>query len=101
LPVEKPYAKNVYWMYHVVLKGDLSDKRTEIMRKLAEKGIETREGFIPYNLQEIFLKEGLTKKEDCPKAKKIAYSSFYIPSGPLLTKEEREYVAKILKEIIL
>lgn len=82
LPIEKSYAKNVYWMFHVVLKGALEGKRDKIMEALKEKGIETREAFIPFNMQEIFIKKGLTRKDECPVANYTALNGFYLPSGP-------------------
>ena len=97
LPIEKSYARNVYWMYHINLLGPAGAKREFIMKKLLEFGIETREGFIPYNMQEIFINKGLVKPQDCPKANRIALSSFYLPSGPCLKEEELEYVADKLK----
>ena len=100
LPVEKPYAKNVYWMFHIVLKGALEGKRDKIMSALKEKGIETREAFIPFNMQEIFIAKGLTKKEGCPVANYVAMNGLYLPSGPDLSEEELKYVADSLKEII-
>lgn len=100
LPIEKSYARNVYWMYHMVLRGKASGHRTSIMKKLLEKGIETREGFVPYNMQDIFIKRGWTRLEDCPKANDVALSSFYLPSGTSLTNEELEYVVKNLREIL-
>lgn len=100
LPVEKPYARNVYWMYHVSLQADARNKRKIVMQKLQECGIETREGFIPYNMQEIFLKKGWTKFGDCPQAKDVAYRSFYIPSGPSLSEEDLEYVSTNLKNVL-
>lgn len=100
LPVEKPYAKNVYWMFHMVLKGVLQGKRNKIMVALKEKGIETREAFIPYNMQEIFIKKGWTSADECPIANEVAENGFYIPSGPDLAEEELRYVSDSLKEII-
>ncbi len=100
LPVEKSYAKNVYWMYHIILKGKLESKRDEIRNKLKEKGIDTREAFIPFNMQEIFISRGLTKKEDCPVANYVALNGFYLPSGINLKEEELKYVSDSLKEII-
>jgi len=100
LPVEKPYAKNVYWMFHIVFQGQFEDKRKQIMVALAEKGVETREAFIPYNMQEIFIKKGLTKADECPVANYIALNGFYLPSGADLTEEELKYVTDSLKEII-
>jgi perosamine synthetase len=100
LPIEKPYAKSVYWMYHLVLRGQLGAHRGEIMSQLKAKGIETREGFIPYNLQEIFIARGWTRAEDCPNANKVAYSSFYLPTGPDISAEELEYVATTFGSIL-
>ncbi|MDP3655587.1 MAG: DegT/DnrJ/EryC1/StrS family aminotransferase [Brevundimonas sp.] len=93
LPVELPGTKNVIWMYHLVLKGILDDKRSAIMAALQERGIETREGFIPYNLQDIFVERGWTAPEECPVANQVAFSSFYLPTSPVMTDEELEYVA--------
>jgi perosamine synthetase len=100
LPIEKPWAKSVYWMYHLVLRGKLGTQRGEIMSQLKARGIETREGFIPYNLQEIFIERGWTRAEDCPNANKVAYSSFYLPTGPNISSEELEYVAAAFGAIL-
>lgn len=93
LPVELPGTKNVIWMYHIVLQGSLAGKRAPIMAALKAQGIETREGFIPYNLQEIFLDRGWTHRDDCPVANSVAYSSFYLPTSPMMTDAELDYVA--------
>ncbi len=100
LPVEKSYAFNVYWMYHIVLKKGIEGKRKEIMQKLSEQGVETREGFIPYNMQEIFINKGWVNIDECPVANQFAYSSFYLPSGAALTIEELEYVSYTLKTVL-
>lgn len=100
LPVEKPYAKNVYWMFHIVLKGKLAGKREEIRNALKEKGIDTREAFIPFNMQEIFLARGLAGKDDCPVANYVAMNGFYLPSGSDLTEEESKYVTDSIKEVV-
>lgn len=99
LPVQKDYAKNVYWMFNIVLKGGLAGKRKFFIDALKAKGIETRESFIPFNMQNIFIGKGLTKKEDCPLANYVAENGFYIPSGPILTDEEKQYVANSMEEV--
>jgi perosamine synthetase len=70
------------------------------MKRFLECGIETREGFIPYNMQEIFIKRGWVNLEDCPRANRSALSSFYLPSGPFLKEDELEYVVDKLKLIL-
>lgn len=93
LPVYRQHAKNVIWMYHMVLKGPLKGRRAEIMAALKEEGIETRDGFIPFNLQKIFLDRGLTREDECPVANDVAYDAFYLPTGPGMTQQELDYVA--------
>jgi perosamine synthetase len=93
LPIHRPHAKNVIWMYHMVLKGALKGKRGQIMAALKDEGVETREGFIPYNLQDIFLERGLTTRHSCPVANDVAYDAFYLPTGPGMTEDQLGYVA--------
>ena len=101
LPVEKSYAKNVYWMYNVVLRGRLKGKRALFMSMLKKNGIDTRESFIPFNGQEIFIKMGLTKKIDCPIANYVGANGFYLPSGPILSIKELNHVAQYVNSIAL
>lgn len=100
LPVELPGTKNVIWMYHLILKGALAGRRSELMAALKEKGVETREGFIPYNLQEIFLSRGWTEPGECPVANSVAYASFYLPTSAVMTEEELNYVATQFTTIV-
>lgn len=100
LPVEKAYARNVYWMYHVGLRGSASGVRAHVMDQLRARGIETRQGFIPYNLQDTFIARGWTRAEDCPVANDIGLRGFYIPSGADLSDEELDYVASNVIEVV-
>jgi perosamine synthetase len=104
LPIERPWAKSVYWMYHIVLREHLIPKRGAFMAALREAGVETREGFIPYNLQQVFQKRGWTKEDECPQANKLAYASFYLPTGPSISGAELEYVVeqfdRVLKSLV-
>ena len=99
LPIEKPYAKNVYWMYHVVLHEEFNFPRETVMKKLGDYGIETREAFIPYNMQEIFIRKGLVNENECPVSNYVAMNGFYIPSSPLLEEKELEYIVSKIKDI--
>lgn len=100
LPIEKSYARNVFWMYHLILRGKYKDSRKKIMELLLEKGIETRDTFIPYNLQNIFIDKGWVKSNACPKASDIAYSGFYLPSGVELSLAELEYITENFLQIL-
>ena len=100
LPVERAYARSVYWMYHVGLAGDVAEHRDAIRSRLAASGIETREGFIPANLQDVFQRQGWARADSCPRANIAARSTFYLPSGPSLTEADVDYVSASLKDVL-
>lgn len=100
LPIEKPYARNVYWMYHVVLTKSLSRSRDCVMEALQQAGVETRPSFIPYNQQEIFIRKNQTSPMSCPVANRIADRGFYLPSSANLDEGTISYVAAQLKKAL-
>ena len=99
LPVEKDYARNVYWMYHILVHKAFGLSRNELMKKLAKYRIETRESFIPYNMQSIFIKKGWTKASECPVANYVGKTGLYLPTGTSLTQKNLHYIVKTIKEI--
>ncbi|MDB5807758.1 MAG: Glutamine--scyllo-inositol transaminase [Betaproteobacteria bacterium] len=100
LPPEKEYARNVHWMVHILLKGRNAERRGEVMRALAAKGIESRENFLPYNMQEIFIARGLTRHDECPVANSLGVRGFYLPSGPAISDEDINFVCDSLIEAL-
>lgn len=100
MPVEKPYAKNVYWMFNIILRGSLAGRRQEFMDKLRTRGVDTREDFIPFNGQEIFIAKGFTKLEDCPVANNAGENGLYIPSGTDISEEEQSYVVQEIRSVV-
>ena len=101
LPVEKPWAKNVYWMYCIVVEDEFGISRDELMARLLEKGIETRTMFIPMNQQPAFHKLGLfkDKKDRCPVAEELGRKGLYLPSGVGLTDEQIKYICDTIKDL--
>lgn len=67
------------------------------MELLASRGVETREGFIPFNMQKIFIDAGIVRPDACPIANRVAGSGFYLPSGPGLKDAQVRRVAGRLK----
>lgn len=100
LPVEEKYAFNVYWMFNIILQGQLAGKRQLFMTELLKRGVETREDFIPFNQQQIFINKGLTKTTACPAANRIARNGLYLPSGTNITEKELKYVVKQIIEVV-
>jgi perosamine synthetase len=98
LPVEKPYAKNVYWMFHIVLDGEWEGRRSEFRARLKEEGIDTRESFVPGNKQKVL--EGKIRNTDCPEADFVGKNGFYLPSGPIIQESEIRYVCEKIRKIL-
>ena len=91
LPLETTnYAKNIYWVFGILLKEKVPFNAEKMMKLLAEKNIGTRPFFFPMHLQPVFNKMGLFLNEKYPVAEYLAKKGFYIPSG-LGLKEEHIY----------
>lgn len=98
LPIEKTvYADNIYWVYGIVLKDDVSFDAEEAMRRLTKAGIGTRPFFWPLHEQPVFRKMGLFKEEIHPVSERLARRGFYVPSGLALTDRQIEEVAIAVK----
>jgi len=99
LPVEAPYAFSVYWMFHIVLRGKLEGKREEFIKKLKDLGVETREDFVPYHEQKIFIEKGYVDGNECPHASKYSKEGLYLPSGTDITEDELKYVCDAVHKV--
>jgi perosamine synthetase len=73
--------------------------RDELRRALKEKGIETREAFVPLNRQKIFLEKGWVREDACPVANYIMDHGFYLPSGLNLTDDDIDYVSEMVRQL--
>lgn len=99
LPPEKEWAKNVYWMYSILIEGDFGVSRDEFMVKLKEKGIDTRAFFIPVHRQPAFLNMGLFKGESYPVAEELGERGLYLPSSSGLKEEDIEFICRAIWSI--
>jgi perosamine synthetase len=93
------YARNIYWVYGLLLKDSAGFDAPEAMRRLAEAGIGTRPFFWPMHEQPVFQRMGLFEHETYPAAERMARRGFYIPSGMALTEEQMERTAEAVKKL--
>lgn len=101
LPISKTaYADNIYWVYGIVLKNELNISADEIMAKLRDRGIGTRNFFWNMHEQPVFQRMGLFVGEKYPVAENLARLGFYLPSGMTLTDEQIYYVTDQLKKVL-
>ncbi|MBX9592548.1 MAG: DegT/DnrJ/EryC1/StrS family aminotransferase [Hyphomonadaceae bacterium] len=96
LPAELPEARNVYWMYALVVKPDFGRTRDELAQILAQQGIETRTFFCPMNMQPFLRGQVGFRDVACPVAEKIWTSGFYLPSANQLGEAEIARVCEVI-----
>jgi perosamine synthetase len=99
LPTEKDWARNVYWMYSILVEPDFGLGRDELMAQLAKKGIETRAFFIPMNKQPVFKNMNWFKDEHYPIAEELSKKGLYLPSSSGLREEEIRFVCNSINDI--
>jgi len=99
LPIEKEWAKNVYWMYGVVLQPEFGMSRDEFAKRLRDRGVDTRTFFCPMN-QQPFLKEQPGYREiPCPVADRLWENGLYLPSTHSLDEATIRKVAETIRTI--
>ena len=100
LPVERDWAKNVYWMYGVVLSDEVPFEADEFARRMAEQGIATRPFFLGMHEQPVLRDRGLFADESYPITERIARRGLYLPSGLTLTGEQINRVCEAVTTVL-
>ncbi len=99
LPITKPYARNVYWMYSVLLEEGFPLSRDDFRKKLLERGIDTRD-FFPSSIAQPAVQALFPGTERMPVSEMIAAQGLYLPSGLALTDEQIATVCEAVHEIV-
>lgn len=100
LPVERPWAHNVYWMFGVVLDDDVPFDAAEFAVRLRQRGVDSRPFFLGMHEQPALLERGLFNGERYPVAERLARRALYLPSGPELGEAELDRVADAVREVL-
>jgi perosamine synthetase len=95
-PVERDWARNVYWMYSIVIGEHFGIGRDELMERLQSHGIETRTFFCPLNMQPCLQRQRGFREVPSPVAEELWRTGLYLPSSISLTEET---IAAIVEEI--
>jgi perosamine synthetase len=98
LPVEEAWARQVYWMYGLLLDPSLGLDARTFARRLAARGVETRPFFLGMHEQPAFLQQGLFANESFPVAEHLARQGLYLPSGLTLTEAQLEAVCQAVRD---
>jgi len=99
LPPESEWAKNVYWMYSIIIdKKRFGISRDELLKGLIEKyGIETRPFFVTVNQQPIY--KQIYRGERYPVAEQLSKEGLNLPSGNTLTENQITSVVAAIKSL--
>jgi perosamine synthetase len=91
LPVERPWAEHVYWMYTVLLGDHVEVERDAVMAAMQSDGIETRPVFYPMHILPPYAESG-----GYPNADWCAARGLSLPSHGGLTDDDLDRVAASL-----
>jgi perosamine synthetase len=94
-PPEASWAKNVYWMYSVLLRDNFGVNRNRLIELLSRDGIETRTLFYPIHVQPAY--SYLAKGGGYPVSERLSRTGMNLPSGNGLTKDEILEVCDAMK----
>jgi len=100
IPVEEAWAKQVYWMYGLVVDESTGLDAVEFASRLQALGMQTRPFFLGMHEQPVFLDRGLFRNEHYPVAERIARQGLYLPSGLALTEAQLEQVCDAVKKVL-
>lgn len=95
-PPEAGYAKNVFWMYSILVEAEFGMSRDELRGYLAKRGIETRTFFIPMHLQPIYYE--MFKGQSYPVSEMLCQRGFYLPSASSLTSEQIHHIVTVIRQ---
>jgi perosamine synthetase len=101
LPREEAWARNIYWMYAILLDEKAGMDAIQFAAKLRERGVDTRPFFLGMHEQPVFQKRcGLFLNERYPVTERIARRGLYLPSGLALTAEQLARVCDVVTEVL-
>ncbi len=100
-PFSLPYAKNIFWVFGVLLKKNIKLNRDQIVEKMLKYKIQTRNFFYPMHKQKIFKKMKIFPNGvKLPNSEYLSQNGFYLPSGLGVSNAEIDYVANKLIMIL-
>ena len=91
---EMLWTKCVYWMYSILIEDKFGMSRDELMKRLEEKGIDTRPFFYPMDVMPPY-----KNNERFPVAEEISRKGVNLPSGVNLKEEEVKTLVTIIEKL--
>jgi perosamine synthetase len=98
-PVELDWAKNVYWMYAVLVEDAFGISRDELAQGLADAGIETRTFFCPLNRQPFLRAQPGFRDIPTPVADRLWERGLYLPSTHTLDDATLDQIVSQIRRL--
>lgn len=89
------WAKNVFWMYSILLQKKGKKNRDFLVKELKKRGIDTRPFFFPLHRLSRF-----KSNERMPIADSLARCGVNLPSSVNLTKKQIQFICENILEIL-
>jgi len=97
LPHQPDWAKHASWMYAVVVGPDFVCSRDELMKRLADAGIQSHTFNCPMDQQPFLQKMPGWRDVKCPVAAKLWQQGLYLPTWPGMTAEMIEVICEVIR----
>jgi perosamine synthetase len=97
LPPEAVWAKNVYWMYSILLNENFPIQRDEFLRRLKEEGIDNRPFFYPIHQMPPY--QGMGR--DFPVADDLSRRGLNLPSAVTLSDSDITRITDTIRKFSL
>lgn len=97
LQSKTPWATPICWMFCVLINNKSLITRNTFRTLLYEKGIETRDFFIPAHRQPVIKKINITSTNKFPISDRISNQGLYLPSGPKLSERDIQYICQTIQ----
>jgi len=94
LPPAAEWAKNVYWMYSIIVEDEFGLDRDALQNRLRQAGIDTRPFFYPVHTLPMY-----NTGQSLPIAEELARKGLNLPSGATLTPEQIDYICDTIINI--
>ena len=93
LPPEETWAKNVFWLYSILISPETNKKRDDLIEYLNQFQVESRPLFFPIPNMPFYAIE-----DHFPTAQKISEQGISLPSGSALTPEQINTIIGLIKQ---
>lgn len=98
IPAELDNVRHAYWMYSILISSKCMLSRDDVMKKLFEKGIETRPFFYPMHQLPPYSDQ--QKNGNYPVADKISAVGINLPTNSALTANDVRIISEAIIEIV-